>query len=376
MSLRLLALDAYHGGSHRALLRGWQQRSRHAFTVLTLPGRRWKWRMRHAAITFADALRERVAAGERWDALWCTDMLSLAECVGLSPAPVQRLPRIAYFHENQLTFPPRPGEAHDPRDLHFAFTNLTTCLAADEVWWNSAYNRDAFLEALAALLARMPDHAPRDAVARVRARSRVAPPGIDAPRRHGPRPPGPLRILWPHRWEHDKGPALLFAALAGLAARGVDFRVSVVGQRFREAPVEFARARLELGDRIDRWGHLPRVDYEAALLDADVVLSTARHEFFGIAVLEAVAAGCLPLVPRALAYPETLGDDPRWFHDGTAVGIADRLTALADARARGPLAAGPEREAIAAAHAWPARARAMDDAVAALLASPAPLGQV
>jgi len=36
------------------------------------------------------------------------------------------------------------------------------------------------------------------------------------------------------------------------------------------------------------------------------VLSTARHEFFGIAVVEALLAGCLPWLPDRLSYPELL----------------------------------------------------------------------
>ena len=52
--MRVLALNPYHGGSHRAFLDGWMANSRHRFTLLTLPAHHWKWRMRHAAVTFAE----------------------------------------------------------------------------------------------------------------------------------------------------------------------------------------------------------------------------------------------------------------------------------------------------------------------------------
>ena len=34
------------------------------------------------------------------------------------------------------------------------------------------------------------------------------------------------------------------------------------------------------------------------------MVSTALHEFYGIAVIEAVRAGCRPLLPNRLSYPE------------------------------------------------------------------------
>ncbi len=153
--MNVLALEPYYGGSHRAFLDGWVRHSRHRWTVLTLPARKWKWRMRHAAVTLADRAREHRSDGEAWDVLVTSDMLPLAEFLGLVDRTVRDLPSVVYFHENQLTYPVRRD---DPRDLHFAMANMTTALAAGQVWFNSAYHRDSFLDALAGLLAQMPDY--------------------------------------------------------------------------------------------------------------------------------------------------------------------------------------------------------------------------
>jgi glycosyltransferase involved in cell wall biosynthesis len=61
-----------------------------------------------------------------------------------------------------------------------------------------------------------------------------------------------------------------------------------------------------LGDRVVHRGWLPDPLYRDLLCRADVVLASARQENFGIAVVEAVAAGCVPVVPDAMAYPETI----------------------------------------------------------------------
>jgi hypothetical protein len=47
-------------------------------------------------------------------------------------------------------------------------------------------------------------------------------------------------------------------------------------------------------------------EYWKWLHKADWVLSTAKHEFFGIAVVEALFAGCLPWLPEKLSYRELL----------------------------------------------------------------------
>ena len=47
----------------------------------------------------------------------------------------------------------------------------------------------------------------------------------------------------------------------------------------------------QLGERVVEFGFLPRDDYLRLLNKADVVISAAKHEFFGISVVEALAAG-------------------------------------------------------------------------------------
>jgi len=330
--MNILALEAYYGGSHRAFIDGLSKASGHTWTVLTLPAHKWKWRMRHSAITFASQAVKLMEKRQNWDMLFCSDMLNLAEFTGLAPAGIAGLPKVIYFHENQLTYPVR---VEDERDYHFAMTNLTSSLAADAVWFNSQFHSDSFLDALAKFLKSMPDHQPLEAIENIRAKSSVYPPGIaDFPARR-PREPGPLRILWAARWEHDKNPEDFFKALEILKARNVSFRISVIGQSFQDRPAIFEKAQSDLSDNIDLWGYQRnRDDYERTLLQADVIVSTANHEFFGIGILEAVAAGAYPLVPNRLSYPEILGlgrleDAGQFFYDGTARDLADKLSRLA-----------------------------------------------
>jgi len=366
--MRILALEPYYGGSHQAFLDGWAAQSRYEWTLLTLPAHKWKWRMRHAPVTFAEQVAARAAGGEQWDAVFCSDMLDLAAFLGLAGGSIARPPAVAYFHENQLTYPARHDE---PRDRHFAFTNFTTALAARAVWFNSAFHRDAFLGALDGFLARMPDHQPLGSVEALRARSEVLPPGIAPLPPRPARPPGPLRILWAARWEYDKGAEAFFEALGLLAGRGVDFRLSVIGQQFRDVPAAFARARRAWAGRIDRWGHQARrADYVSALGEADVFVSTAEHEFFGISAVEAVAAGAYPVLPDRLAYPEVLGAIAgdragAFLYDGTPGGLADRLADLAGRRAADALWPGRTdlSRSAQACFGWARAAGRLDDAL-------------
>ncbi|MDY0059914.1 MAG: DUF3524 domain-containing protein [Myxococcota bacterium] len=308
--LRILYCEPFATGSHEAFTRSLTAGLDADFTVLTLPGRSWKWRMRGAAAWFA--LEERAALDRPHDLLFASSFLPLHELLGLAPH-LAGIPSILYFHENQLAYPVRPEFAGE-RDFHFGFSQLLAATVATVPVFNSRHNRDSFCTEAARLLARLPDHVPRGLVEQVRRQSLVLPLPLDLdalpPGDLGDLPPGPGRaagplILWNHRWEHDKDPDAFFRVLARLQQEGVPFRVAVCGEQFAEKPPVFARARPELGARVVHWGHLPdRQAYARLLGQAQLALSTAQHEFFGIAVLEATHCGARPLVPDRLAYPE------------------------------------------------------------------------
>ncbi len=336
--MRVLYIEPFCGGSHAAfgeVLTGaaWAQ-----WRSITLPARHWKWRMRGSAAWIARAHADALA--QPCDLVFASSYLPLAELVGLCPQ-LAAIPRVLYFHENQLAFPRRelPGHEHDgARDLHFGFTQLVSALAATRCVFNSAHNRDSFLAAAAKLLARMPDAVAPGWVEAIAERSCVlglplALPEIDAgalcDRRASERADGPL-IVWNHRWEHDKGPDALVRIVDALLERGVSFRLAVCGQGFRRRPQALSEAeprwRAALGDRLLAFGRLEsRAEYLALLGRAQIVLSTAVHEFFGISVLEAMHCGARPLVPDELSYPELIPDEYRYSEDDRAIAELERL---------------------------------------------------
>lgn len=352
--LRVLAIEPYYGGSHRSYLDAWIARSRHLFTLITLPAHHWKWRMRHAGVTCS----ERIASLEpaSWDVVWCSSMLPLADLLALTPK-VRGTPTVAYFHENQAAY---PNLKEDPRDVQFLFTQWTTARAATEIWFNSNFNRDTFFSGLSSLFQRVPDHKTAWNASSTYKKSRIVYPGVSTAedlntRDLAPQTTQPPHILWVARWEHDKAPELFFQALFALSQEGLAFRLSVLGQSYQQVPGIFETAKERLAAHVEHWGYAePRAAYEQILQQANIVVSTAQHEFFGIAVVEATIAGCTPLVPNALAYPEVLGDTASYF-DGSLEGLVKQLRRLLSVRQ--PRRNSPE---LARRFGWKTRAAETD----------------
>lgn len=128
-----------------------------------------------------------------------------------------------------------------------------------------------------------------------------------------------LHIVWPHRWyespdtidscgcycyrEHDKGPEEFCSVLLRLIDAQLPFQVSILGSHSNDIPgmsylqrsfilSEGCNTYIEcllttiplLGSRLLHRDHLSQSGYVQVLNSADVVVSTAKHEFFGVAM--------------------------------------------------------------------------------------------
>ena len=309
---RVLLVEPYHGGSHAAWADGLVRHSRHRLAVVAHPGAFWRWRMRGGSLTLAEAAERVVAEHGLPEVVLVSGMVDLAAWLGFTRRFLGDPPVVLYLHENQLAYPVGPGQRPDEG---LQIVNWTGMAVADQVWCNSAHQLDALFGALPSLLNRAPDQSHAHRLEVVRAASHVVPVGVelsDVPAGGTVGDGGPPLVLWNHRWDHDKNPEAVFRSLVKLADEGVDFQVAVAGENTRVDPREFTEACHLLGDRVVQVGYLPRGDYTALLGRADVVVSAALHEFFGIAVVEAMAAGAVPVLPDRLSYPELV---PEQFHD-------------------------------------------------------------
>jgi glycosyltransferase involved in cell wall biosynthesis len=297
-------LSAYRADSHAAWA-DWLLRTQQRFVwrPLELPGRHFAWRIRGNPLSWLHSLPDELP-----DLIVATSMVDLATLKGLHPRLAQ-VPALYYFHENQFSY---PWSEHQHRSVDPQMVQLYGALAATRVVFNSVFNRDSFLAGVDDLLAKLPDAVPGGVPACLREKSLVCPVAIDPITRLSTERGAPPLILWNHRWEHDKQPEHFTEAMLRLAAGGRDFRLALLGKRPRAVPAAVARLRSALGERIVADGLLPRDAYREQLASAAIVISTAAHEFQGLSVLEAAAAGARPLVPDALCYPEQYPADYRY----------------------------------------------------------------
>lgn len=257
---------------------------------------------------------EWVEGGNQPDVIFATDMLNVPAFLALTRSHLADVPVVYYLHENQLTYPLREGAE---RDYTYAYINYLSCLAADRIVFNSQFHHDEFLEALPVLLRAFPDYNHLHSVQQIREKSSVLHLGMDLRAHDKYAAAKPIRarrqyeqapvVLWNQRWEYDKNPDAFFRLMNRLDDAGCSFQLILAGEHFEEQPKEFEKAFERYAERILHYGYAEDfAEYSTLLHRSDIIVSTAIHEFFGIAVLEAIYCGCHPLLPNRLSYPELI----------------------------------------------------------------------
>ena len=305
---RVLILEPYYGGSHKHFLQGLQQWVPADYTLFTLPPRNWKTRMQLSSPWFIEQIKILPVAKRYFDSVLCSSFLDVAVLRSLliGVKGWNHSARIlTYFHENQFVYPQRFNQ---PVNHHFMSINFHSGLASDRIAFNSVYNRDSFLAGCRKSLRASADMDLPSTIKELSDKSQILSPGIEFSKidniKWKTSTETPV-IVWNHRWEHDKNPEGFFLALDALENRHIDFRLIVLGQSFNGSPECFSDAQKRYKDKIIHYGYVPSYQkYVELLSQGDIVVSTSLHEFYGIAIIEAVRAGCIPLLPNRLSYPE------------------------------------------------------------------------
>lgn len=323
----ILLLEPYYGGSHRAFIRGLRNHIPFKFTLVSLPARKWKMRMQLAAPWMAEQVVQLTEQGEQFDAILCSTFIDVATLKAVLAGKGIILPVGVYFHENQFAY---PNQLDDPAFYQFTALNFTTALAADAIAFNSAYNLDTFMDGIEEYLRKAADMDVSFAADELRNKAIVLYPGLDFSdfdqyTMEEPENELPV-VVWNHRWEHDKDPHTFFRTMMDLSRNGKQFRLIVAGQQFERCHEIFSRAEQVLQNHILHFGYArKREEYIRLLQQGDIIVSTAEHEFFGMAVLEGVRCGCRPLVPDRLSYRELFPPEFRYPENGFARAIASFL---------------------------------------------------
>ena len=148
------------------------------------------------------------------------------------------------------------------------------------------------------------------------------------------------------------------------AARELPETRFVFAGKWLDGAVEQLRALA--GPNVELTGWLSDDDLHASYRRAAVYVQASRHEGFGLAVAEAMLAGCVPVVMDVTAMPEVVGDAGVLISSQETAEVADGIRR---ALALGPEAAGRARRRILDAFPMDQRRDGLLSVVADALAS-------
>tara|TARA_B100000029_G_scaffold514624_1_gene618176 strand:+ start:44 stop:1150 length:1107 start_codon:yes stop_codon:yes gene_type:complete len=305
--MKILYIEPYYAGSHQQWIEAYKYHSRHQIDILSLPGKKWKWRMHGGAVSLANKFIEN---DKKYDLIVVSDFLNLPVFKTLCFDKLGDTKICMYFHENQITYPwsPKDQDIKLNRDLHYAYINYTSSLVSDYNFFNSNYHLTSYIVGLKKYLKKMPDFNNLDSINVISDKSSVLPLGCDLGKINSHKNENDVPIiLWNHRWEYDKNPDLFFKALYKIKQKNIDFKLVVVGEHFKEFPKIFNEAKVKLKKNLLQFGFCKSFnEYQNWLNKSDILPVTSIQDFFGVSITEAIYAGLLPVLPNRLSYPELI----------------------------------------------------------------------
>jgi alpha-1,3-mannosyltransferase len=116
------------------------------------------------------------------------------------------------------------------------------------------------------------------------------------------------RMITVGRLVANKNVKALLQVFAIARAQRTDLTLSVVGDGEMRDELEECAKRLEIRDCVKWLGEIEDWRLVEELSSAEIFLSAAEHEAFGLALLEAMAAGCVPVVNDIEAFRDVIED--------------------------------------------------------------------
>jgi len=346
--MKILLLSAYHAQSHKVWCDGLMQNfPEYQWQLMSLPARYFNWHMRGNALIWRTFEKEIIE--KKFDLIIATSMVDLHGLRGFLPG-LADIPSLLYFHENQFSYPQNSSQS---QQVELQLVSVYSALSADIVVFNSKFNAQTFREGLEKLLRKLPDFTPKEIIEEISKKTHILPVPLCESEYHAcQKKDDQFSIVWNHRWEYDKWPENFFLTLLKLKQENVEFKVHVLGQQFRQQPPIFAKIKHDLDGVIQTWGRIEDDQkYRQTLSNSKIVVSTALHDFQGLAVQEAVMCGCVPVVPNRLAYPEFFQEVYLYEscpdnNERQANILAMRLTQLANELANDQLISAPSLQVL------------------------------
>lgn len=119
---------------------------------------------------------------------------------------------------------------------------------------------------------------------------------------------GAVSFVTVGRLSWEKGHDVLVEAFAKVLARGLDARLTIVGDGAAQAGLVAQIQRLGVGERVRLTGKIP--DPARELEQADCFVSASRWEGFGVSIVEALSAGLYVIASDCEFGPRDLIDGP------------------------------------------------------------------